>query len=147
MKRTKKIYLTNEQLAKELLASQQLGHPTEKVCKYFRMIATHLLGSNRYRNYSKDMQDDLVSAALVKCVKNIHNFKPERSGSCFNYYTRCTEHAFWEVLSKYYKQKNIQRELTFAYANRLEDLDPQAAQYIRDKQMTLNKEDNNEQYD
>lgn len=28
-KSKKKIYLTNEQLAEELLASQQLGHPTE----------------------------------------------------------------------------------------------------------------------
>lgn len=141
MKRTKKIYLTNEQLAEELLASQKLGHPTEQVCKYFRMIATHLLGSNRYRNYSKDMQNDLVSAALVKCIKNIHNYKPERAGSCFNYYTRCTEHAFWEVLGKHYRQINIRRQLIVEYADQIEALDPKTAKLIRDNQLTLEQKE------
>jgi len=90
------------------------------------------------------MQDDLVSAALVKCIKNIHNFKPERADTCFNYYTRCTEHAFWEVLSKYYKQMNIQRELTLDYANQIEDIDPKTAQLIRDCQIVVEKGSDNE---
>ena len=144
MKQKKKPYLTNEQLAEALNESQALGQPTENVCKCFRLIAKHLLGSNRYRNYSKDMQDDLVSAALVKCIKNIHNFKPERADTCFNYYTRCTEHAFWEVLSKYYKQMNIQRELTLDYANQIEDIDPKTAQLIRDCQIVVEKGSDNE---
>jgi len=81
------------------------------------MIATHLLGSPRYRGYPKSLKEDLVSAALVKCIKNIHNFKPERADTCFNYYTRCTEHAFWEVLGKHYRQINIQRQLIVEYAD------------------------------
>ena len=139
MKRTKKkIYLTNEQLAEELLASQQLGHPTEQVCKYFRMIATHLLGSTRYRNYSKDMQEDLVSAALVKCIKNIHNFKPERADTCFNYYTRCCETSFWATLAQHYKQMNIQRDLTRDYVIKLEQCNPTAAKTILDSLLPNN---------
>lgn len=140
-KSKKKIYLTNEQLAEELLASQQLGHPTEQVCNYFRMIATHLLGSPRYRGYPKSLKEDLVSAALVKCIKNIHNFKPERADTCFNYYTRCTEHAFWEVLGKHYRQINIQRQLIVEYADQIEALDPKTAKLIRDSQLTLEQKE------
>ena len=45
MKRIKKQpYLTSEQLAIELEKSQQQKAPTEQVCIYFRMIATHLIG-------------------------------------------------------------------------------------------------------
>jgi len=57
----------------------------------------------------------MVSNALLKCIKNIHNYKPERASTCFNYFTRCVEHSFWDTLAKHYKQQNIQRELLRAY--------------------------------
>ena len=140
-------YLTDQQLAEALVESQQAGCPTEKVCNYFRMIAVHMLGSSKYRGYPKQMQDDLVSAALVKCIKNIHNFKLERAGTCFNYYTRCTEHAFFEVLGKHYKQLNIQRQLTLDYANQIEQLDPNAARLIRNSQLVLEKKEDDHEHD
>ena len=102
------------------------------------MIATHMLGDSRYRNYSSEMKDDMASAALLKCIKNIHNYKKERAATCFNYYTRCTEHAFWEVLGKHYKQMNLQRELTRQYADRLQSLNTDEANKIRE---SLLKED------
>lgn len=49
----------------------------------------------------------MVSAALEKCVKNIKNYKAEYASVCFNYYTRATEHAFWEVLKKHYRRMNV----------------------------------------
>ena len=71
-----------------------------------RQISTHLLGDSKYRRYSKHMKEDMCSEALVKCLKNVKNFKPEK-GSAFNYMTRCTEWAFWQVLAKHYKQLNL----------------------------------------
>ena len=156
-KTTKKLYLTNERLAAAINESQQKGEPTVEVCECFKLIATHLLGSPRYRGYSKQMHEDLVSAALIKCIKNIHNFKPEKGGSCFNYYTRCAEHAFWGVLAKHYRHLNTQRKIVMDYVDRLEEVDPKAAQYIRDRQLNVEhskdklnykqEEDNYEQYD
>ena len=81
------------------------------------MIAWHLLGDSRYRNYPKDLQEDMVSAALLKCSKNIKNYKKERAASCFNYYTKCTEHAFWNVLGKHYKHVNMIRQLALDFAD------------------------------
>jgi len=40
----------------------------------------------------------MVSAALLKCIKNIKNFKEEYADRCFNYFTRCVEHSFWTTL-------------------------------------------------
>ena len=57
--------------------------------------------------YSADLHEDMVSAALEKCVKNIKNYKAEYADRCFNYYTRCCEHAFWEMLKKHYRQMNV----------------------------------------
>lgn len=77
MKKKKQPYLTSEQLAIELEASQKLGSPTAQACTYFKMIAQHLLGDSRYRSYPRELQEDMVSAAMEKCIKNIKNFKKE----------------------------------------------------------------------
>ena len=80
----------------------------------------------------------MVSAALLKCLKNIKNYKKEKASSCFNYYTRCAEHAFWEFLAKHYKQLNIQRELVRHYANVLQEVNTSEAKYLRDSLLEKN---------
>ena len=137
MKTKKTLYLTSEQLAEELRKSQQQNAPTVKVCEYFRLIATHLLGDSRYRRYPKDQQEDMISAALIKAIKNIHNFKEEYADCCFNYWTRLTEHAFWEVLKKHYKHVNLQRELTLNYAEHIQYISPAIAQQLKDTQIVV----------
>ena len=79
----------------------------------------------------------MCSAALLKCIKNIHNYKPERATACFNYYTRCAEHAFWDVLGKHYKHMNIVRQMTLDFADMLESYSPSLAKQIREKQIKV----------
>ena len=151
-KHKKTLYLTSAQLAEALEESQKLGQPTEQVCIYFKMIAQHLLGDSRYRNYPKELQEDMVSNAVMKMIKNIKNYKKEYADKCFNYWTRCVEHAFWSTLGKHYKYMNMVRQLTLDFADTLEPYSPQLAQQIRDKQikiehnkdkLTFKKEHNN----
>lgn len=137
MKQKKTPYLTSEQLAEELRKSQQQNAPTAKACEYFRLIATHLLGDSRYRLYPKDLQEDMTSEALLKCIKNIKNFKKEYADKCFNYFTRCVEHSFWTTLAKHYKHINLQRDLTLRYADTLAQTSPQAADAIRQLQIEV----------
>ena len=137
MRQKKQPYLTSEQLAIELEKSQQQNAPTEQVCIYFKMIATHLLGDSRYRNYPRDLQEDMVSDAIMKMVKNIHNYRPEFKDRCFNYWTRCCEHSFWTTLGKHYKYMNMVRQMTLDFADSLEPYAPQLAQQIRDKQIKV----------
>ena len=136
-KTTKKPYLTSERLTKALIESQKLGEPTVEVCECFKLIATHLLGDSRYRYYSKELQEDMVSAALEKAIKNIKNFKQQFADHCFNYFTRCIEHGMWGVLAKHYRHMNTQRKIVMDYVDRIEEVDPKAAQYIRDRQLNV----------
>lgn len=131
-------YLTSEELAKALEESQKLGQPTVEVCQCFLKIAEHFVKGARYCRYSQQMKEDMISHALLKCVKSIKNFKKERAASCFSYYTRCVETAIWAFLSNHYKQCNIQRALARDIADLLQETNPQAAQQLRD---SLLKED------
>lgn len=75
------------------------------------------------------MKEDMCSAALVKCLKNVKNFKPEK-GAAFSYFTRATEYAFWEVLNKHYKYLNAMRAQAIEYANSIADINPVLAEKI-----------------
>lgn len=120
-------YLSSEQLSKALIESQQLGHPTEEVCNYFKMIAQHLLTCGKFKGYHRDLKEEMISEALLKCIKNIKNFKSEYSDKSFNYFTRCVEHAFFATLDKYYKHKNLIDELILEYS---EECKPTSQEFI-----------------
>ena len=81
----------------------------------------------------------MASAALLKAIKNIHNFKEEYACKCFSYYTRCIEHAFWEVLHKHYKHMNMQRQLTLDYADNIQIINPALAQQLKDTQIEIHQ--------
>ena len=70
------------------------------------------------------MHDDMISAALEKCIKNIKNYKPQYADKCFAYFTRCVEQAFWGVLGKHYKHVNMVRQLTLEFADLIETSSP-----------------------
>ena len=103
------------------------------------MIAKKLLGSPKYRGYPYHLKEDMTSAALIKCLKNVHNFKEKYSDKAFSYYTRCCEFAFWEVLGRHYQQVNIQRDMCIEYANAIESFMPNKAKLIRDSQIEVQR--------
>ena len=83
------------------------------------------------------MREDMVSAALEKCVKNIKNYRAEYADRCFNYYTRCAEHAFWTYLTRHYRHVNAARNMALEFAEEIERFAPQLARQIRDSQITV----------
>lgn len=126
-------YLTSQQLAEELTKSQAQGNvPTVRLCEYFRLIASKFTGLSKYRNYSRSLKEDMESAALEKCIRNIKNFKPEKADKCFSYYTRCVETSFWESLNKHYRHVNAIREFTRRYAESIAREFPDLARQILD---------------
>lgn len=90
----------------------------------FREMATRILGKSAYRGYDRSTKEDLVSEALLKCIKAVKNYKPERRASCFAYYTRAIETSNFDQLEKHYRQINIKRALTEKAAQSVADYNP-----------------------
>lgn len=115
--KTKNTYLKNEDLANELQKWIDSAKNVEdrvvsdKLANMLLLIPKHMLGSHNFCGYPKDLQDDLVSDAFLKMMKNLKNYNPEKSSAAFNYFTRCTYCAFLTTIGKYYKQINIKRKL------------------------------------
>ena len=74
----------------------------------------------------------MASDALLKCIKNIKNFKPQYSASAFSYFTMCIQHAFFGTLRKHYKLQNLKRACIENLAQELQDLDPQSADFYKE---------------
>lgn len=115
--KVKNTYLNNDELAIELQkwidSSENVEDRvvTEKLANMLLLIPKHMLGSHKFCGYPKDIQEDMVSDAFLKMMRNLKNYNPEKSSAAFNYFTRCSYCAFLTTIGKYYKQLNIKRKL------------------------------------
>lgn len=109
-RRTRQNYIDADELRDALIESQHAGEPTVRLCNLLRLLISHFLAGPRWSGYDASTREDLASAALVKCLKNVKNFKAEKS-SAFTYMTLCCQTSCIDFLSKHYTQKNILREV------------------------------------
>ena len=110
MRRRRQNYINRKEFHEAVMESKSLGEPTVRVCNLLRLLIDRFLSGPRYCRYDPHTKEDLASAALIKCLKNIKNYNPAR-GSPFSYYSLCCACACKDLLKKQYKQANIQREL------------------------------------
>ena len=109
-RRAKQNYIDAGDFRDAILEAQSLGEPTVRVCEMFRLLISRYLSGPRYSGYDAATLEDLASGALVKCLKNLGNYKPDR-GSPFSYFTLAVECASKDSLGKHYGHKNLLREL------------------------------------
>lgn len=78
--------------------------------KQMYVVAEHLLEHPRFVRYNPFDKEDMKQEAVLKMMKNLKNFKPEK-GKLFSYLTTCCWTAFVIHLAKYYNELNKKREL------------------------------------
>ena len=83
-------------------------------------IASHLLTSKNFVRYPYHEKQDMMQEAVLKCLANLKNFKPEK-GIIFSYFTRCCWTAFVVHLGRYYKGINRRREEILAVLEGLDE--------------------------
>ena len=93
--------------------------PSEELGRMMMHIATKLTNHSKFRNYSYDVRQDMISYALFKMVQGLPNFNFEFNNP-FAYLTQASYNAFINVLSKYYKNQNIKKELMKSQLSQLE---------------------------
>ena len=109
-RRARQNYLDPAKFRDAILEAQSKGEPTVEVCKMFRLLIARYLSGPRYSGYDAATIEDLASAALIKCIKNLGNYKQDR-GSPFTYFSLACECSCKDHLGKFYGHKNLIREL------------------------------------
>ena len=119
MKMTKRIKRTNDELARMKITSEDLfrewqkspTQPTERFGQMMIYIAEKVLQGASYRGYDTDLKDEMRSEALVKMMKNYKNLSADKRDSFFGYMFQCATCACLTYLGKYYRRKNLEKEL------------------------------------
>ena len=122
-----KHYCKNADLLREVLKYRETGVISEQLGEYLRNIAWHLTGHSNFRQYPFSLKEDFVSAALVKMVKGIAKFNPDKSNNPFAYFTQICWNSFIYSCKEYYKQINIKKSVLENYlitAQTMEKIDP-----------------------
>ncbi len=85
-------YVTNEDLLQEIILFKQEGRMSEKLGKMLLQVATHYSSKSNFSGYT--WKQDMISEAVLTCVKYLKNFKPEKSTNAFAYVTQIIKNSF-----------------------------------------------------
>lgn len=122
-----RFYVTNAKLLEELYIWRDSAPEsriddriiTEEFGKMVKMIAERLTNHSNFKHYSRELKEDMVSYACFKCIQGIRNYNFEFKNA-FAYFTTACYNAFISIINKYYKQKNLNRELAKRALQKLE---------------------------
>lgn len=87
--------------------------------KMIQMIAERLTNHSNFKNYTREMKQDMVSYAKYKCFQGIGNYNFDYKNA-FAYFTTACYNAFVSEISRYYKKKNLDRDVAKRALEKLE---------------------------
>lgn len=121
-----RFYVTNAKLLEQLEIWKNtppdedgVKHIPVEFGKMIQMIAERLTNHSNFKNYTREMKQDMVSYAKFKCFQGIGNYNFEYKNA-FAYFTTACYNAFVSEISKYYKKKNLDRDLAKRSLEKLE---------------------------
>lgn len=84
---------------------------SEKLAKMFMMIGHKLLNHSNFRNYSKELKEDMLSYFYLKIIKGLKNYNFQFNNP-FSFVTMAAYNAFLTIIGQNYKHVNIRKMLT-----------------------------------
>ena len=115
--KAKRNYIDRDRLHQLMRDYKDTGIIGEELGKMFMVMVDHILGHSNFRNYTYTVREEMKCHALLMLVKYSHNCDAYQRDShqTFNYITTVIMNACKQILIKYYKRLNTQRELERQY--------------------------------
>lgn len=120
-----RFYCTNKQLIEELEKWRDSAKdPKERIIsdelgKMMYAIGEKMLNRSEFRNYSKELKEDMLGAFLLKLIKGLKNYN-FKFNNPFAFFTTAAWNAFLTVIGKHYRQQNIKKDLMSKLAQELQ---------------------------
>ena len=113
---------------------------SEELGKMMIAIGTKVLNRSEFRNYSKELKEDMASFGYFKIIRGLKNYD-FRFSNAFSFFTTAFFNAYLTILKKHYKHINIKKDLmekllsemeTFPGMNAASSLNKAIRQYLGD---------------
>lgn len=115
-KNKERFYCTNKELQEELLnwkkSSKKIEDRiiSEELGKMLMAIGNKLLNHSSFRNYSKELKEDMLMFGLEKLIKGLKNYNFQFNNP-FAWVTQAFWNAYLSIINKHYKHINIKKDL------------------------------------
>ena len=74
-------------------------------------IGTKVLNRSEFRNYPKELKEDMASFGYFKIIRGLKNYDFRFKNSAFCFFTTAFFNAYLTILKKHYKHINIKKDL------------------------------------
>ena len=109
-------YIDQNELYDEYKKSVENDQCTERLGELFLTLSNHILRSQSFNRYPKEVKEDLRGHAIVKLMKSLKTVKLDLTyQQIFNFATRTVYTAFLSELGRHYKHENTKRAATRKY--------------------------------
>ena len=102
-------YINNKYILEKLSDYKKDGVITNELGEVFMVIAKNLSNKNNFSGYT--WKDEMISEAVLTCVKYIKNFNPEKSQNPFAYITQICYNSFRNYIKKQKRHGDIKQTL------------------------------------
>lgn len=92
---------------------------SENLGKMMISIGQKMLNRSEFRNYSKELKEDMLSNFYLKLLKGLKNYNFEFNNP-FAFFSTAAWNAFLAVITRHYKQQNIKKNLMGKLAQELQ---------------------------
>jgi DNA-directed RNA polymerase specialized sigma subunit len=110
-----KNYINNADLLAEVILFKSTGVMSENLGKMLLALANNYSSKGNFVGYT--WRNDMVSEAVLTCVKYLKNFNPDRSSNVFSYVTQICKNSF----KLYIKDQNKHSKIKDICYNTAED--------------------------
>lgn len=124
-KNKERFYCTNKELYAELVKWRDSAEkieeriPSEELGKMIIAIGNKLLNHSNFRNYPKELKEDMFIFGVEKIIKGLKNYNFEFNNP-FSWMTQAFYNGYLSVLNKHYKHINIKKDLMLKLSMELE---------------------------
>jgi DNA-directed RNA polymerase specialized sigma subunit len=102
-------YVKNKEMLEELRKYKATGKQSEKLGEMFLLIARNLSNKNNFAGYT--WKEEMISEAVITCVKYCKNFDPEKGNNPFAYFTRYCYNSFIGYIKKQNRHGEMKQTL------------------------------------
>lgn len=120
-----RFYCTNREMLAEMIKWRDSAKKpenriiSEELGKMMMMIAQKVLNRSEFRNYSKELKEDMASFGYYKIIRGLKNFD-FRFTNCFSFFSTAFFNAYLTILKKHYKHINLRKDLTVKLLTEME---------------------------
>ena len=104
-------FISSEEIWAEISNWKNTNQISPRLGQIFYEIAENMTKHPRFNRYDIELKKDMVQDAVLKMIRNLHNFSYEKRNQSFSYCSCIAWTSFMDTLKRYYKHINRQREM------------------------------------